>query len=49
MSIGGILVVALLLCCSIVHRRVLMTLIKREPMPKAPKWHVWLKPENRRG
>ena len=30
-------------------RRVIRALIKHEPMPKAPKWHVWVKKENRRG
>ena len=32
----------------IIHRRVIKALIKNEPMPKAPKWHYWVKKENRR-
>ena len=35
-------------CCAFTHRRVIGALIKHEPMPKAPAWHVWVKPENRR-
>ena len=35
-------------CCLFVHRRVIKALLKHEPMPKAPKWHCWVKPENRR-
>ena len=35
-------------CCLYTHRRVLKALITGEPMPKAPKWHCWVKPENRR-
>ena len=44
-----IVVVLLVLCCLFTHRRVIKALVKREPMPKAPAWHVWLKKENRRG
>lgn len=47
-AIIGIIIGVLLLCCCLVHRRVIKALIKHEPMPKAPKWHVWVKPENRR-
>ena len=43
-----ILVCALVLCCLFVHRRVIKALIRHEPMPKAPKWHCWVKKENRR-
>ena len=35
-------------CCAFTHRRVISALIKHEPLPKAPAWHVWVKPENRR-
>ena len=42
-----ILICALLLCC-FTHRRVIRALIKHEPMPKAPKWHFWVKKEGRR-
>lgn len=48
-GIVGIVVGVLLACCCIVHRRVIRALIKREPLPKAPKWHCWIKKENRRG
>ena len=47
-AIIGIIVAVLLLCCCLTHRRVIRALIKHEPMPKAPKWHVWVKPEGRR-
>ena len=43
-----IIVAVLLVCCCYTHRRVIKALIKGTPMPKAPKWHVWVKPENRR-
>ena len=51
MNIGTILwilVPLLLACCCFTHRRVIKALIRHEPMPKAPKWHCWVKPENRR-
>lgn len=35
--------------CAYTHRRVIKALVNHEPMPKAPNWHVWVKPENRRG
>lgn len=38
----------LVACCLFTHRRVIKALIKHEPMPKAPKWHCWVKKENRR-
>ena len=44
-----IVVVLLVLCCLFTHRRVIKALVKHEPMPKAPAWHVWVKKENRRG
>ena len=43
-----IVVCVLLLCCFFTHRRVIRALIKHEPMPKAPKWHFWVKKEGRR-
>ena len=43
-----IVVLVLCACCSFTHRRVIKALLKHEPMPKAPKWHCWVKPENRR-
>ena len=38
-----IVVCVLMACCVYAHRRVIRALIKHEPMPKAPKWHVWCK------
>lgn len=46
--IVAIVMCALLICCCIVHRRVIKALFTKSPMPKAPKWHVWVKKENRR-
>ena len=43
-----IVVCVLLLCCCFTHQRVIRALIKHEPMPKAPKWHFWVKKEGRR-
>ena len=43
-----IAVCLMIVCCLYTHRRVIKALIKNEPMPKAPKWHCWVKPENRR-
>ena len=50
MSIGTIIliVVVVLAVCCFTHRRVIRALIKHEPMPKAPRWHFWVKKENRR-
>ena len=47
-KIVGITAAVLVLGCAYTHRRVIKALIKHEPMPKAPQWHVWVKPENRR-
>ncbi len=47
-AIIGIIVAVLALCCCFTHRRVIAALIQHKPMPKAPKWHVWVKKENRR-
>ena len=35
-------------CCLYTHRRVIRAWLNGEPMPKAPKWHCWVRPENRR-
>lgn len=43
-----IVVCILVVCCLFTHRRVLRALIKHEPMPKAPKWHFWVKASGRR-
>lgn len=48
MKIGWIIVILPVVCCAYVHRRVIRALIKHEEMPKAPKWHVRVEPENRR-
>ena len=48
-GIIGIIIAVLAVCCCFTHRRVIKALIKHEPMPKAPKWHCWVKKENRRG
>ena len=48
-AIIGIIIGVLAVCCCFTHRRVIKALIKHEPMPKAPNWHFWVKPENRRG
>ncbi|MCR4813406.1 MAG: hypothetical protein K5879_01110 [Lachnospiraceae bacterium] len=29
------------------HRRVIKAFLNNEPMPKAPKWHFWVKQEER--
>lgn len=47
-TIVAIVVCLLVACCLFTHRRVIRALIKGEPMPKAPKWHCWVKKENRR-
>ena len=44
-----LIVVCVLLVCCFTHRRVIRALLRHEPMPKAPNWHVWVKKENRRG
>ncbi len=36
-------------CCAYVHRRVIKAVLTGGEMPKAPNWHVWVAPENRRG
>jgi len=43
-----IVVCILVVCCLFTHRRVIRALIKHEPMPKAPKWHFWVKETDRR-
>ncbi len=43
----GLLCVCLLGCYAFTHRRVIAACVKGEPMPAAPKWHFWVKPENR--
>ena len=48
LKIGIAAGVAAALGCAFVHRRVIKAMIKHEPMPKAPEWHLWIKPENRR-
>ncbi len=48
-AVVGMIAVLLVVCCCLIHRRVILALIRHEPMPRAPKWHVWVKPEKRRG
>ena len=45
-TIVGIVAVALVACCAYTHRRVIKAAVNGEPMPKAPKWHVWVNEEN---
>lgn len=33
---------------AVLQNYLVMALIKHEPMPKAPKWHFWVRKENRR-
>lgn len=44
----GVAVFALVGCCAYTHRRVIKALVNGEDMPKAPAWHIWVSPENRR-
>lgn len=44
-----IVICILIVCCCFTHRHVIRALLKKEPMPKAPNWHFWVKKENRRG
>ncbi|MBQ9326341.1 MAG: hypothetical protein IJ246_11275 [Clostridia bacterium] len=48
MSAIAWIIILLLVCCCFSHRRVILALIRHEPMPKAPKWHFWIKEENRK-
>ena len=47
-AVIGIIVAVLAACCLYTHRRVIRALAKREPMPKAPKWHFWVAEKSRR-
>ncbi len=42
-TIIRIIACVLVLCCVYAHRRVIRAVIKHEPMPEAPKWHIWCK------
>ena len=44
----AVVVCVLACCCLFTHRRAIKALVMGEPMPKAPSWHFWVKPENRR-
>lgn len=35
--------------CLYAHRRVIKAIVTGDEMPKAPRWHVWVKKERRRG
>ena len=41
-----IVVCLLVVYCLFTHRCVIKALINHEPMPQAPAWHFWVKPEN---
>lgn len=43
-----VLFAALLLGCCYVHRRVFLAILKGEPVPMAPKWHLWVAKKGRR-
>ena len=43
-----VLICLLFGCCMYTHRRVIHAWLNGEPMAKAPKWHCWVKPENRK-
>jgi hypothetical protein len=47
-TVIGVAAVVLVGCCLYTHRRVIKAVVKHEEMPKAPKWHCWVKEENRR-
>ena len=47
-ALVGVAVLALVGCCAYTHRRVIKALVNGEEMPKAPAWHLWVSPENRR-
>ena len=41
------LLAATIVVCPIVHRNAIKAAVNKEPLPEAPKWHVWL-PESMR-
>ena len=43
--LGGVCL--LFVCCAIVHRRVIKSLVTGSEMPKAPKWHTWVSEDKR--
>ena len=47
-AVIGIIIAVMVVCCCFTHRRVIRALIRHERMPKAPRRHVWVRPENRR-
>ena len=47
-TVVAVVVCAAVACCLYTHHRVIKAAINGEPMPKAPKWHVWVKEEDRR-
>ncbi len=46
-TIFVIIILLLITAFVFIHRRVIRAVIKGEPMPKAPSWHVWV-PETKR-
>lgn len=45
--IALIIILILISVLVYIHRRVIHALIKSEPMPAAPSWHVWIPETNR--
>ena len=42
-----IIIFLLVAVLAYIHRRAIRALIKGEPMPKAPSWHIWVPEKNR--
>ena len=41
-----IVILILITVLAYIHRRAIRALIKGEPMPKAPSWHIWVPEKN---
>lgn len=46
-NIFVIIILLLITALVYIHRRAIRALIKGEPMPKAPSWHIWVPEKNR--
>ena len=46
-TIFVIIILLLITAFVFIHRRVIRAMIKGEPIPKAPAWHVWVPETNR--
>ena len=44
----AVIVLVLFCGCGITHRRVIKSIVTGSEMPKAPKWHVWVRRDKRR-